>query len=197
MRRRRAHPDNARMSAYTPMRRAEKQMPEAECRDFLARAFCGRLASCDADGRPYITPLLHVLDGDVLWVHTAAAHGHLRANIDANPHVCFEADEPGAVFPYGRFECDTGLAYTSVVAFGRIAIAPAEHDKQVFFERFMRKYADAAWQRPQGFFPRIDAVTVYRIELDRITGKRTALPAAQQLWPNLDRTMTPSTVPPR
>lgn len=185
------------MSAYAPMRRAEKQMPEAECREFLAHAFCGRLASCDAGGRPYITPLLHVLEGDALWVHTAAAHGHLHANVKANPHVCFEADEPGAVFPYGRFECDTGLAYASVVAFGRIAIAHAESDKQVFFERFMHKYADAAWQRPQGFFPRIDAVTVYRIELDRISGKRTVLPAAQQLWPNVDRTMTPAAVPPR
>jgi nitroimidazol reductase NimA-like FMN-containing flavoprotein (pyridoxamine 5'-phosphate oxidase superfamily) len=185
------------MSAYAPMRRGEKQLPHAECLDFLARAFCGRLASCGADGRPYITPLLHVLEGETLWVHTAAAHGHMRANVDSNPHVCFEADEPGAVFPYGRFECDTGLAYTSVVAFGRIAVADGAPDKQLFFERFMRKYADAAWERPRDFFPRIASVTVYRIELDRVTGKRTALPAAEQLWPNLDRTMTPSAVPPR
>ena len=36
--------------------------------------------------------------------------------------ACFEIDEAGQVFAYGRFECDTGTSYASVIALGRIAL---------------------------------------------------------------------------
>lgn len=184
------------MSGAPALRRADKQLPEPACWAFLRRAYAGRVASTSAQGEPYITPLLHIVEDDALWVHTGAAHGHLRANLDANPRVCFEADEAGEVFPYGRFECDTGLAYTSVVVFGRMQVVVEAPAKQLFFERFMRKYADAAWARPRDFFPRLDAVTVYRIAVERLCGKETLLPAAEQLWPRLDRTKTPHAQPP-
>jgi len=36
--------------------------------------------------------------------------------------ACFEVDEPIKVFVYGRFECDSGFAYRSAIAYGRIRI---------------------------------------------------------------------------
>ena len=63
------------------------------------------------------------------------ARGHLRANVDHEPRVCFEIDEPGEVFPYGRFECDTGLAYRSVTAFGRIRVVDDRAQKSGFFDK--------------------------------------------------------------
>jgi nitroimidazol reductase NimA-like FMN-containing flavoprotein (pyridoxamine 5'-phosphate oxidase superfamily) len=175
--------DNASMSNFPAMRRGEKQMGEAACWDFLAQAFSGRLATADAQGRPYITPLLHLAEEGVIWVHTAGAHGHLRANIDVNPAVCFEADAPGPAFAYGRFECDSGLAYASVVAFGRIEIVDDEAGKQAFFERLMRKYLPPDGSRPENFFPRLGGVTVYRIGVERVTGKQTVLPRASSCGP--------------
>ncbi len=101
------------MSGLPQVRRADKLMKEVRAREVLEKGFCGRLATVGADGWPYCVPLLYVLqEGDIL-VHNTRAKGHLRENVDHEPRVCFEVDEPGEVFPYGRFECDSSVAYAS------------------------------------------------------------------------------------
>ena len=100
-----------------PLRRQDRMLPEAEARELIRLAYCGRLASTGADGWPYVVPLLHVFSGDEIGVHNAAARGHLRINAECDPRGCFEVDEQVEVFDYGRFECDTGLAYRSATAF--------------------------------------------------------------------------------
>ena len=50
-------------------------------------------------------------------------------------------------------------------------------DKQLFFEALMDKYGTPGRDRPRGFFPRIDQVTVYEMTIERITGKELELPA--------------------
>jgi uncharacterized protein len=184
------------MSQSPALRRTDKQMPEAQLREFLQKGFCGRLASSGADGWPYVVPLLYVLRGGELWVHNTAARGHLRANVEHDSRVCFEVDEPGEVFPYGRFECDTSIAYRSAVVFGRIRIVDDASQKQAFFEAFMSKYAQPDWDRPRRYFPRLDEVTVYAICIERMTGKEAALPGAESRWPSLDRTKSPKAKPP-
>jgi len=101
------------------IRRTDKVMPEAVAHEVLERGFCGRLSTVGPDGWPYIVPLLYIVRDGAIWVHNTAARGHLRVNVDHEPRVCFEVDEPGQVFPYGRFECDTTVEYRSVVIFGR------------------------------------------------------------------------------
>jgi hypothetical protein len=178
------------------MRRVQRQLPESEAWAALEAGFCGHLASVDHAGQPYVTPLLYVvLDGRLL-VHNTAARGHLRANVEANPKVCFEVSEPGDVFAYGRFECDTGLAYRSVVAFGRIAVVEDDGLKTRFCDALMRKYHPADLDRPRGFFPRLANITVYQVEIERLTGKLCELPAAAELWPLADRTASPGAVAP-
>jgi uncharacterized protein len=184
------------MSQLPDVRRPDKEMVEAEARTLLARGFSGSLATVDEAGQPYVTPLLYVWDGTEIWVHNTAARGHLRANIEVNDRVCFEVDDAGSVFAYGRFECDTGLAYESVVVFGRIRIAADRGAKQAFCEALMAKYSPSGADRPAGFFPRLGQITVYAITLERITGKRTPLPALSEQWPARDRSATPDAVAP-
>jgi nitroimidazol reductase NimA-like FMN-containing flavoprotein (pyridoxamine 5'-phosphate oxidase superfamily) len=172
-------------------------MADERAREILASAHAGRLATVGADGWPYVVPLLHVwLDGEI-WVHNTRERGHLRANVDHEPRVCFEVDVPGEVFPYGRFECDTSVAYQSVVAFGRIRVVTAATDKRRFFDALMAKYASAAWERPKGFYPRLGDVTVYVIAVERLTGKETPLPPPREQWPAEDRTKSPDASPGR
>ena len=71
------------------------------------------------------------MDGEV-YVHTSSARGHFRANVEREPRVCFEIDAPEQVFDYGRFECDSGLAYQSVILFGRIRVIEDPAAKQRF-----------------------------------------------------------------
>jgi nitroimidazol reductase NimA-like FMN-containing flavoprotein (pyridoxamine 5'-phosphate oxidase superfamily) len=179
------------MSAAPQVRRADRAVSDAQAREFLAAGFCCRLATVSADGSPYCLPLLYVVLDGTLFAHNSADRGHLRANVEHDARVCVEVDEPGPVFDYGRFECDTGLAYRSVIGFGTVRIVDDRAAKQRFFKAFMAKYGTPDRDRPRGFFPRLDKVTVYAVTLERLTGKATALPPLAQQWPALDRTASP------
>ena len=179
----------------SPIRRTDEAMPEAAAAEVLARGFSGRLATVGPDGWPYIVPLLYLWRDGEIWVHNAGVRGHLRVNVDHEARVCFEVDEPGEVFAYGRFECDTSVEYRSVVVFGRIRVVEERDAKVRFFDALMAKYGDPTWRRAAGFYPRLDQITLYSIAVERMTGKETVLPAAAQRWPAADRTKSPDTRP--
>src|SRR5436305_2398330 len=170
-------------------------LSDPAARDLLARAYAGRLATLGSDGWPYVVPLLHVFSGDEIGVHNTAAIGHLRANVERDPRACFEVDEPVKVFDYGRFECDTGLAYRSAIAYGRIRIVDDRAAKSRFFDALMAKYGTGA-DRPKSFYPRLDEVTVYAMTVERITGKHCPLPQVRDQWPACDRTKSPDAMTP-
>ena len=56
--------------------------------------------------------------------------------------------------------------------------------------------APAGAPRPKDFFPRIHQIALYRLAIDRITGKRIVLPDIAGQWPALDRSKTPDAQPP-
>jgi nitroimidazol reductase NimA-like FMN-containing flavoprotein (pyridoxamine 5'-phosphate oxidase superfamily) len=174
------------------MRRSDRAMAEARAREVLERGFCGRLATVSEDGYPYCVPLLYVLIDGVLHVHGTAARSHLRANVEREPRVCFDIDQPEKVFNYGRFECDSGLAYWSVLLFGRMHVVPDTATKQRFCDALMSKYGTPDVDRPKGFYPRLDHITVYALTVERMTGKEQALPDVSEQWPAKDRTQTPN-----
>lgn len=184
------------MSSAPQLRRADKQMSEARLQDLLTRGYCGRLATVGADGFPYIVPLLYVWMDGKIYTHNTRAPGHLRANVDANPHACFEIDEPGEVFGYGRFECDTAISYSSIVAFGSVVVVDDRAEKDRFCRALIDKYSGHVSGRPKSFFPRLDLIAVYAMTVERITGKEAALPAISDQWPARDNTKTPQAVPP-
>lgn len=184
------------MSGPSDVRRRDLAMDEASAQALLQRGFCGRLATVGADGAPYCTTLLYVWMDGRLHMHGTRARGHLRANIEHEPRVCFAIDEPGQVFDYGRFECDSTVSYASVVAFGRMRVVEETATKQRFFESLMAKYRTSDTTRPKAFFPRIDQITLYALEIDRLTGKEIVLPDISGQWPALDRSKTPEAKPP-
>lgn len=190
------------------MRRQDRQMDPAEARQALANAFVGRLATVDAEGWPYAVPLLHVYLGPgeadagdspegAIYVHNTAARGHMRTNVEGDPRACFEVDEPGPIFPYGPFACDTSIEYRSVIAFGRVSIVQDRAAKGRFYDWFMAKYAgaDDGYQRE---YPRLDQTTVYRMDVERLTGKKRAIMTSGVAGRTLGRTpwdMASSTLP--
>lgn len=182
------------MSAPPQLRRKDKLMSTEGAAAMLEHGFCGRLATVDADGWPYCVPLLYVWIGGEVWLHNVAA-GHLRAAIVHGRRVCFEIDEAGAVFDYGRFECDSSVAYRSVMVFGTIRDIVEAPARQGFFDALMAKYGKGDTGRPKGFYPRLDEVAVYAITAQRITGKETPLPEVSEQWPARDRTKSPQARP--
>jgi nitroimidazol reductase NimA-like FMN-containing flavoprotein (pyridoxamine 5'-phosphate oxidase superfamily) len=174
------------------IRRADKAMSNERILEMLAQGYSGCLATVSEDGFPYCIPLLYLWLGGEVYLHTTNARGHLRANIERDRRVCFEIDEQDGVFDYGRFECDSGLAYRSVCLFGRIRIVEDREAQQRFCEELMAKYGKRETKRLKGFFPRIDAITVYAITVERMTGKEQPLPPLSEQWPAKDRTKTPN-----
>ena len=169
------------------LRRADKVMSTEEVKEFLASAHCGRTATVGADGYPYVVPNLFVWMEERIFLHTARHRGHFLANVEYCDRVCFEADQPGETFPYGPVECDTSIAFRSVVVFGRIGVVSNPDIKQRFFTAFMRKYAPQdSWGRPKDTFPRIDATILYSIVPEIMTGKQTPLPGAGKRWRRAD-----------
>src|ERR1700731_4101609 len=163
------------MSSAPQLRRAERMMSEEQARQLFQQGFCRRLATVGEDGSPYCVPLLYVVIQGRLYVHNTSDRGHLPANLEHEARVCFEVDEPGEVFNYGRFECDSSVSYRSVIAFGTIRIVADVTVTQRFFEALMEKYGTPDRTRPKGFFPRIGQVTVYEMTIERMTGREQAL----------------------
>jgi nitroimidazol reductase NimA-like FMN-containing flavoprotein (pyridoxamine 5'-phosphate oxidase superfamily) len=177
------------------LRRADRAMTSEQAMRSLERGYAGRLATVSEEGYPYCVPLLYIWADNQVFLHGTSARGHLRTNIEREPRACFEIDEPDDVFDYGRFECDTGLAFQSVIVFGKIRIAEERETKQLFCERLMEKYGKPNSIRPRNFFPRLDAITVYAMTVERMTGKERSLPELSEQWPAKDRTMTPNAQP--
>jgi uncharacterized protein len=140
--------------------------------------------------------MLYVWMEGRIHMHGTATRGHLRSNIDHEPRVCFTIDQPGRVFDYGRFECDSTVSYASVLVFGRVRIVEEGTAKQRFFDALMAKYRTAETPRPKAFYPRIDRITLYALEIERLTGKEIVLPDISGQWPALDRSKTPKARPP-
>jgi uncharacterized protein len=178
------------------VRRKDKEMSRNEIERFLAEAAVAHFATVGADGEPYVVPNLFVYVDGLVHLHTTLA-GHFRTNVEVRPRISFEAAEMGTVFPYGEFECDTSVSYASVVGFGTIRIDDDPAGKARFFDRLMAKYADPKWRRPKSFYPRLDLVTVYAIEVERLTGKRGPLLAVGDQWPAKNMTKSPGAVAPR
>jgi uncharacterized protein len=177
------------------MRRADRAMAQEQMLQLLDRGFAGRLATISDDGYPYCVPLLFIWADDQVFLHGTSARGQLQTNVRREPRVCFEIDEPGDVFDYGRFECDSGLSFQSVILFGKIRIAEDTATKQRFCERLMEKYGRPNSTRPKNFFPRLDAITVYVMSVERMSGKAQDLPDIPEQWPAKDRSKTPNARP--
>jgi nitroimidazol reductase NimA-like FMN-containing flavoprotein (pyridoxamine 5'-phosphate oxidase superfamily) len=162
------------------LRRKDREMSAEEAWGFLEKAFSGAIGTVGPDGWPYVVPNLFVVHDGKVYFHTTAAKGHTRTNIEANPRVCIEVDEPGFVFPYGeKAPCETSVGFESVILFGTCRIIDEPDEKIRFFERFMAKYADPSWERPP-VWPLLHATTVYEVTVEQITGKRRPVVIAER-----------------
>ncbi len=57
-----------------------------------------------------------------------------------------------------------------------------------FCAALVAKYADKIWDRPKGFYPRLDDLCVYAIKIERLTDKETLLAVSAQRCPAVDKT---------
>jgi hypothetical protein len=93
-----------------------------EMRRILASSNIGRLATCGADGYPYITPVNFVFFEGFVYFHSSPK-GEKMGNIARDPRVCFEVDVPLAYleanFNPEKNPCLTSQLYHCVIIRGK------------------------------------------------------------------------------
>lgn len=138
------------------------EMTAEECREVLRRATVAHLA-CSRGKYPYVVPIS--IDYDGQYLYSFSTIGQKIVWMRANPNVCVQVDEI-----LDRFH------WTSVVAFGRYEELRATDEHAAARDRARHLFAPrpewwlpaAAKTRP----PEHHVPVVYRIALDRITGRR-------------------------
>jgi uncharacterized protein len=156
---------------------AVRWMSAAEAHKFLASGTEGRLATCNADGQPYITPVNYVCHNEKIYFHCAKA-GHKLDNIAANPLVCFEVSGDVRTTAASGRPCDCSTRYSSVLVFGRGRLVAGESEKAVLLNRLVAHLANGKPFQP---VTEQQAVTcaVVEVKVEKISGKINYEPASR------------------
>jgi nitroimidazol reductase NimA-like FMN-containing flavoprotein (pyridoxamine 5'-phosphate oxidase superfamily) len=140
------------------------ELTSDQCRDVLSRAELGRLA-CARFDQPYVVPIHFSFDPARNCVYAFSTVGQKIQWMRENPKVCLAVDE-----------VHDKDVWTTVLAFGRyeeLEREPEEGDARGRAEALFAKRNE--WWLPAaakvgGRDPH--EVVVYRIQIDRVTGRR-------------------------
>ena len=145
------------------------QLGETEINSLLATESVGRLATVNADGTPYITPVHYVYFNQKIYIH-GLIRGQKMDNIAANPNICFEIDQfEKLIFPEDESPCDVNTQYKSVIITGNARIVEDEKLKTDALNLIVEKYTPNLSGTPFG--NSIKATSVIEIEVKETTGK--------------------------
>ena len=170
------------MSAVAPdlrgkIYRERRLMQPAETTEFLRRQKVANVGTVDANGWPYVVPLVYIYEGgDLLYLHTGDHQGHFLTNVQSNPRICVEVSEIGDLHRGKPYACNSALVYTSVVVFGpvRILHGPESREKkQWFLDQLLVKYGQPDWTFEPGY-PLIDRIILYEQKIEVLTGKHSS-----------------------
>lgn len=146
------------------------QLSQEETEAFLGKSLTGVLSTIDPDGAPYSVPVHFVFLSGALYFHGLPA-GRKFSNLEKDSRVCFTAYEMRDILPTpSQKPCDTGTAYTSVVAQGTARILEKTEEKQQVLAAIVQKYTPQLDGReiPAN---RLNGTAVVKITITDITGK--------------------------
>ena len=157
------------------MFRGKRRMADEEAREFLRHQKTAHVGTVDANGWPYVVPLVYIYEsGDLLYLHTGAHQGHFLTNVQQNPRICVEVADIGPLQRGKRFACDSALVYTSVIVFGPVRILYHDREKKSWFlDRLLAKHGDPSWPAFEPGYPLIDQIILYEQKMEIVTGKHS------------------------
>jgi len=145
------------------------QLEQKEIESLLTAETVGRLATVNADGTPYITPIHYIYLNRKIYIH-GLIRGQKMSNITANPNVCFEIDRfEKLIFPEEKSPCDVNTQYQSVIITGTAKIVEDENLKAEALDLIVEKYTPSL--SGASFGNSIKATGVIEIEIKEVTGK--------------------------
>jgi nitroimidazol reductase NimA-like FMN-containing flavoprotein (pyridoxamine 5'-phosphate oxidase superfamily) len=150
------------------MRRKEKEITSLEeIEEIVKKAKVCRIGLVDGD-EPYILPVCFGYEGKALYFHSAP-EGRKIDLIRRNNRACFEIDTDVEIVS-GEKPCGWTARYRSVIGTGRAVILEKNEEKRHGLGVIMRQYSPDISEL---HFEKLDSVSVVKIEIDRITGKKS------------------------
>ncbi|HMK46248.1 MAG TPA: pyridoxamine 5'-phosphate oxidase family protein [Methanocella sp.] len=149
--------------------RKNRGMTLKSIRAFMNTATTGRIATISPNGTPYIVPVYFVLEDDRIYIH-CSPEGKKLDHIQANPAVCFEADEEVEQVIVPEKPCKSNTYYRSVIATGKATIVEDPDQKARIISALTAKFSRG--QR-MGKIPAdaVERTCVIEIMVDEISGK--------------------------
>jgi nitroimidazol reductase NimA-like FMN-containing flavoprotein (pyridoxamine 5'-phosphate oxidase superfamily) len=132
------------------------------------------------DGQPTINMNIFVYAAAerCIYLHTAKT-GHTRDSVEASPRVCFGVYDMGRLLP-AVYAKNFSVEYSGVVVYGKVEIVTDEAEAIRALQLLMEKYAPhlqpGTHYRPIQSYE-AEQTTVYRIRIERWSGKRKVAPA--------------------
>jgi nitroimidazol reductase NimA-like FMN-containing flavoprotein (pyridoxamine 5'-phosphate oxidase superfamily) len=149
-------------------------MTESDAREFLATQAEGRLATSEAAGQPYITPLNYLYREGKIYFHSKLT-GRKLDNIAENNRVCFEVSTVEKLTVSNDRPCACSTRYTSVLAFGIARVIPDGEEKTALLNLLVKRYATGKPFQPVEESHAAECAVV-EIRIDEISGKRNVDP---------------------
>lgn len=115
-------------------------MSEDDAREFLRAGTEGHLATCDAAGQPYITPVNYLYRDGKIYFHSKLS-GRKLDNLATNGRVCFEVSATAKIVIANDRPCACSTRYTSVLAFGAARVLADSAEKTDLLNLLVEKYA--------------------------------------------------------
>ena len=151
-------------------------------RSYLHEALTGRVATSWGK-QPFITASAFWFDEEN---HRIVFHsnikGRVRANIENNPKVCFEAGEMGKLLP-SNIALEFSLQYRSVMVFGAARIIANKKEKRAALYGLLKKYfptMTAGKEYREITDKELNRTSVYAIQIESWSGKENWKERADQ-----------------
>lgn len=151
----------------------KRELTAEDTEHFLKMGKVAHVATIGEDGYPYVIPFVYVYEGgSKFYIHIGnLRESHFWSNVKANQHVSIEVSEMGGVVPGKKYACQSALAYSSVVLFGKIQHIIDDVKKEWFYDQLWKKYGDPNWQFEKGGYPALPKTELFEVEIEKMTGK--------------------------
>jgi uncharacterized protein len=151
------------------MRRSEKEIKDkTSIEQILREAAVCRIGLCSAN-RPYVVPVSFVYEEGCIYIHSAT-DGRKIDVLKENSNISFEVESAVAVVA-GENSCSSGMAYESVIGFGKAVFIGDAVERKKALQMIVAKYTGTAnAEFSDDAFKR---TLIIRVDIDEMTGKKS------------------------
>ena len=154
------------LALYSAVSMRINELSRAECEEILTRCDLGRLG-CARENQPYIVPIHFSFDPPGTCLYAFSTVGQKIDWMRENPKVCVEVDD-----------VTDKNHWTTVLVFGRYQELRDSPTEKAARDSALELFS----KRPEWWLPAAGkvgprehyAMVIYRIQIDRLTGRRAA-----------------------